>query len=77
VDEEKLSGVAHELIDEIWSKLRGEEKIGWACAFKDVVLHPQNYHNLFEDADYETTLKLPDYLRLQNFVASKSPEELA
>lgn len=77
VDEQKLSGVTHELIDETWSTLGHEQKIGWTSAFKDVVLHPQNYHNLFEDIDYETILKSLDYLRLQNFVASKSPDELA
>jgi hypothetical protein len=77
VNEEQLSGVAHELIDQVWSELILEEREKWAAAFRDVILHPESYPNLFTPADYDGVLQSPEFQRLRQYVASKSARELA
>jgi len=76
VNEEQLSGVAHEMMDQIWSELGREEREGWAAAFRDVILHPERYPNLFMPADYREVLRSTEFRRLQQYVASKRVEEL-
>ena len=77
VNEEQLSGVAHEMIDQVWSELSPEERQGWAAAFRDVILHPEHYPNLFMPEDYGKLLRSEEFQRLQQYVASKSAGELA
>lgn len=76
VNEKQLSGVAHEMMDQVWSQLSPKEREGWVAAFRDVILHPERYPNLFMPADYREVLQLAEFRRLQQYVASKRVEEL-
>lgn len=75
--EVRQANKGHDLIDSIWSKLSTEEKLGWAAAFKHVVLHPEHYPNLFMPEDYNKILKSEHFLKLQKKFAEFSLEYLA
>jgi len=75
--EVRQANEGHDLIDSIWSSLSTEEKLGWAAAFKHVVLHPEHYPNLFMPEDYDGILKSEPFLRLQRRFAKLPLEYLA
>ena len=67
----------HDLIDKTWGELSVKEKLGWAEAFKDITLHPEDYPNLFMPDDYNRVLKSEGFIKLQKRFAELSPEYLA
>ncbi len=71
------SNSGHDLIDKTWSSLSDEEKLGWAAAFKDVALHPEQYPNLFMPNDYNQVLKSDGFAELQKRFATLPREYLA
>ncbi|MBI4297079.1 MAG: hypothetical protein HY676_00925 [Chloroflexi bacterium] len=39
--------LAHDMLDYSWDFVPREERLGWVAAFKDVVIYPEKYPNLF------------------------------
>jgi hypothetical protein len=71
---EVIVGWTHEILDQVWSSLSREDKLGWAEAFRDVYVNPSRYfeNNLLEPDD----LKLREFIETKKYVMDKKIQQL-
>lgn len=72
--EREIVGWTHEVFDYVWSSLPRDQKLGWAEAFRDVLLNPTRYfkNKILEPED----LELSEFIETREYVMSKKIEEI-
>jgi hypothetical protein len=76
VIEARQAGMAHECWDLLWDDFTSAERLDIASAFRDVILRPEAYPNLFMSNDYAAMSGSGLWQRLQEFVRTRKAEEL-
>jgi len=74
--EARQAAMAHDCWDLLWDDLTPEERTGIAGAFRDVVLRPEAYPNLFMPNDYVAMCSSGPWQRLQTYVRSRELGEV-
>lgn len=74
--EARQASMAHEWWDLLWDDFNSAERLAIAATFREVVLHPEAYPNLFEPDDYFAMERPGLWRRLQRFVRNKEAGEL-
>ncbi len=76
VIEARQAEMAHDCWDLLWDDFTSAERLGIANAFRDVVLSPEAYPNLFEPFDYDAMCRSGSWQRLQELVRKRKVEKL-
>ena len=76
VIEARQAGMAHECWDLLWDDFTSAERFDIASGLRDVILRPEAYPNLFMSNDYAAMSGSGPWQKLQEFVRTKTAEEL-
>jgi len=74
--EARQANMAHDIWDLLWDDFTPVERVGIARAFRDVILRPDAYRNLFMPNDYVSMRSSRPWQVLQTYVSSRDLEDL-